>query len=112
MKRVTLRDVAKEAGVSLATVDRVLNGRSKVRPDAAERVKNALDLLQFRGNASASPPNQTDEKEYRFLFIIPRGPKNTFMVSLRTEVEAVGKHLAEQRIFLSFADYQELDDSE
>lgn len=110
MKRVTLRDVAKEAGVSLATVDRVLNGRSKVRPDAAERVKNALDLLQFRGNVT--PASLTDEQEYRFQFIIPRGPKNTFMVRLREEAEALGKRLAEQRIFLSFADYKELDDEE
>lgn len=32
------------------------------------------------------------------------------MVSLREEAEALGKRLAEQRIFLSFADYKELDD--
>lgn len=48
-------------------------GEVKVRPDATERVKNALDLLQFRGNVT--PAGLTDEQEYRFQFIIPRGQK-------------------------------------
>ncbi|HUG61288.1 MAG TPA: LacI family DNA-binding transcriptional regulator, partial [Methylomirabilota bacterium] len=36
--RPTIEDVARSAGVSVATVDRVLNGRQKVREDTARRV--------------------------------------------------------------------------
>ncbi|MBV6637321.1 MAG: LacI family DNA-binding transcriptional regulator, partial [Mameliella sp.] len=32
-KRPTITDLAREAGVSVATVDRVLNGRAKVREE-------------------------------------------------------------------------------
>ncbi len=35
MARVTIEDVALEAGLSVATVDRVLNGRAAVRPQTA-----------------------------------------------------------------------------
>ncbi|HUG62262.1 MAG TPA: LacI family DNA-binding transcriptional regulator, partial [Methylomirabilota bacterium] len=41
MRRATVHDVAREAGVSLATVDRVLNGRPGVRPTTAEKVADA-----------------------------------------------------------------------
>ncbi len=35
---LTLKDIAREAGVSLATVDRVLHKRPGVRPDTVRRV--------------------------------------------------------------------------
>ena len=47
-KRATVHDVARTAGVSLATVDRVLNARPGVRPETAEKVENAIKALDFR----------------------------------------------------------------
>ena len=41
-KRPTLVDLAEAAGVSLATVDRVLNARHRVREPTAERVLQEL----------------------------------------------------------------------
>ena len=37
-KRPTITDLAESAGVSVATVDRVLNGRHPVREETARRV--------------------------------------------------------------------------
>jgi len=45
--RPTIHDVAREAGVSTATVDRVLNGREKVREDTARRVYEAARLIGY-----------------------------------------------------------------
>src|SRR5690349_12190969 len=50
----TMRDVAREAQVSLKTVSRVVNGEPGVRPDTAERVRAAVERLGFRPNALAS----------------------------------------------------------
>lgn len=47
----TIRDVAKRAGVSVATVSRLVNGTGKVREKTAERVKKAIHDLNFRPNA-------------------------------------------------------------
>src|SRR5688500_12837971 len=47
--RVTLADVAKVAGVSVATVDRVLNGRAPVSGKRAQQVYDAARLLQYHG---------------------------------------------------------------
>ncbi|BFV55608.1 LacI family DNA-binding transcriptional regulator [Kitasatospora sp. CMC57] len=51
---VTLGDVAREAGVSLATASRALNGSARtVRPDLAERVRACAAALGYLPNAPA-----------------------------------------------------------
>ena len=40
--RLTLREIAREAGVSLATLDRVVHGRGGVREETARRVREAM----------------------------------------------------------------------
>lgn len=47
---VTIKDVARAAGVSRGTVDRVLNGRGGVRPDVERRVKELLAELHYTPN--------------------------------------------------------------
>lgn len=46
-KRATISDLAEAAGVSVATVDRVLNGRLPVREDTARRVAEAAQQIGF-----------------------------------------------------------------
>ncbi|WP_029009503.1 LacI family DNA-binding transcriptional regulator [Azospirillum halopraeferens] len=53
-KAVTIRDVAERAGVSIATVSRVLNGAGTAAPDTAERVRTAVAELGFRPNRIGS----------------------------------------------------------
>lgn len=49
-----MRDIARIAGVSSATVSRVINGLSSVRPATAERVQRVIDELKFIPNGSAT----------------------------------------------------------
>ena len=44
---VTIKDVAKRAGVSVATVSRVLNKSGPVSPEAAERIHEAANALHY-----------------------------------------------------------------
>lgn len=53
MKRVTIYDVAKEAGVSLATVSRVINGSNVVKGPTRDKVQAAVDKLGYKPNAIA-----------------------------------------------------------
>lgn len=47
MAEVTIRDIARAAGVSAATVSRVLNQKGNVAPQAQARVHAALQQLQY-----------------------------------------------------------------
>lgn len=53
MKRVTIYDVAQEAGVSLATVSRVINGLDIVREETRVKVETAIEKLGYKPNAIA-----------------------------------------------------------
>lgn len=50
---VTIKMVAKEAGVSTATVSRVLSRAGSVKPDLEERVRLAVMTLGYQPNAAA-----------------------------------------------------------
>ncbi len=50
---VTIRDVARRAGVAVGTVSRVMNNQPDVNPDLRERVQKALKDLNYRPNARA-----------------------------------------------------------
>ena len=50
MKKVTIYDVAREAGVSLATVSRVINGSNVVREKTKQKVLDVIDRLDLKPN--------------------------------------------------------------
>lgn len=50
---VTIKDVAREARVSVASVSRALNGRSNVTDDTRERIINVAERLRYVPHASA-----------------------------------------------------------
>ena len=49
----TIRDVARLAGVSVATVSRVINKTDSVNPETAGQVRKAIEQLQYEPNAVA-----------------------------------------------------------
>ncbi len=70
MLRPTTKDLAKAAGVSRATVDRVLNGREGVKQNTVDRVNKAIENLGFVRNLQAA--NLARSQSYRFVFALPR----------------------------------------
>ena len=51
--RVTIKQVASEAGVSTQTVSRVINGRPDVSPETRERVQNVVERMRYQPSALA-----------------------------------------------------------
>ena len=105
-KRATVHDVARTAGVSLATVDRVLNARPGVRPETAEKVENAIKALDFRRDLSASLLARA--RDLRVVFLIPDGG-NAFMDSLSGAIARRIRATRNERLTLSIGQYHALD---
>ncbi|MFC6519069.1 LacI family DNA-binding transcriptional regulator [Undibacterium arcticum] len=53
LRRLTIRDVAREAGVSLTTVSHSLNDRGYVDPATRAKVKRIAEQLGYRPNLRA-----------------------------------------------------------
>ncbi len=94
MSRPTVHDIAKVAGVSLATVDRVLNARPGVREQTISRVHKAIDSLGYVRDLAAA--NLARGRTYALAFVLPEGP-NAFLQALRNEItEAAGRALIDR----------------
>lgn len=50
---ITLKDVAREAGVSIATVSCALSGKKAVRPETYTKIMDAVEKLKYIPNYSA-----------------------------------------------------------
>jgi LacI family transcriptional regulator len=78
--RSTLIDIAKESGVSTATVDRVLNNRSGVSERTRSIVMETARRLGYFGTPHVVPD------QIRLDFVLPRGT-NSFINNLRGQIE-------------------------
>ena len=93
--RPTAKDLAKAAGVSLATVDRVLNDRPNVSKKAAERVHEAIERIGFVRNISAV--NLARNTTYRFRFVLPDSG-DQYLREIMKEVEAANTALHSEMV--------------
>ncbi len=96
--RPTVHDIAAEAGVSLATVDRVLNDRPGVRGVTKAKVEAAIASLGYVRDVAAA--NLAKSRVYPLVFILPEGD-NPFMRGLEAEVHRAGLHSVIERTRLS-----------
>jgi LacI family transcriptional regulator len=92
---LTLRDIAREAGVSLATVDRVLHNRPGVRPDTVRRVKDAIERNAFQPHVAAA--ELARGRARRFAFVMPSGP-NLFMQQIESYLGEMSGWLSARRL--------------
>lgn len=86
MSKPTVHDIARAAGVSLATVDRVLNARPGVRQKTVDRVNYAVRELGYVRDISAA--NLARQRRYRFAFLLPDTPSQ-FLKGLRDAISEI-----------------------
>lgn len=104
--RVTVHDLARAAGVSLATVDRVLNGRPGVRKGTIERVEAAIAEIGFRRDLTASMLARA--RDIGLKVIVPEGT-NQFFGKLAEAVEKMGTQVRAERLRLDLVRVKAMD---
>jgi LacI family transcriptional regulator len=80
----TIKDVAREAGVSTATVSRVINGHERVSAGMRERVLEAAGRLGYRPNAMA---RSLRSESTRTLGLVVSNVMNPFFTAVARAVE-------------------------
>jgi LacI family transcriptional regulator len=95
--RPTVNDIAREAGVSLATVDRVLNARPGVRDKTIRAVNEAIARLGYVRDLAAA--NLARSRVYRMAALLP-DTESQFIQGLADALGEAGSLAATSRIDL------------
>lgn len=76
-KRLTVKELAKHIGVSVATLDRVLNNRGNVKPATHQLVMDKIKEMDYTPNKSASFLSR--KNEYNMAIVFPELPEYFWM---------------------------------
>jgi len=85
-----MKEVATLAGVSLATVSRVVNDDANVRPDLVERVREAVGLLGYRRDLTATNLRRAD-RHSASIGLVFDDVANPFHAAVLRGVETVAR---------------------
>jgi LacI family transcriptional regulator len=101
--KITIQDVAKEAGVSITTVSRVINNNYPVKEETRKRIEKAIQKLDYRPNVLARGliHNKTDT-----IGVIVPSITNLFFPSVVKGIENVLRE-KEYTIYLCDTDDKE-----
>lgn len=100
MRRPTIADLANAAGVSVATVDRVLSGRLRVREETSRKVFEAAERIGFHGANLIRQRLFSELPEYR-LGIILRKERHAFYQSFVSQLEEAAGSVRDCRLRLN-----------
>jgi len=90
----TIYEVSKLAGVSLATVSRVMNNNARVSDNTKKKVLDAMKTLGYRPNATAQSLASNRSNSVGVLVSEVHGPFFGQMMSgIEAELRAAGKHV-------------------
>lgn len=75
-KNIRIKDIAKLAGVSVGTVDRVIHNRGRVSQEALQKVTSVMEQIDYKPNLIARTLGSN--KNYRIAAIIPNPQQDPY----------------------------------
>lgn len=78
----TIKDIAREAGVSIGTVDRVLHDRGMVSPETKARILDVMKELDYKPNHAAQGL-AIRKKKLKLGFLIPDDKDHPFYLDIK-----------------------------
>lgn len=108
MKPLTIKDVARQAGVSPKTVSRVINGEAHVRPKVREAVARVVAEMNYQPNAFARGLSSTRSFLIGLFFDDPAcSYANDVLLGALGRARALGRHLVIETVAFDRADWRE-----
>jgi LacI family transcriptional regulator, galactose operon repressor len=96
---ITIRDVARKAGVSVATVSRYINRNATVSPEVSERLQAVMTELKYVPHAAA---RQLASRKTRAVGLLLNNLENDFFVPLFNGVEEVVRKIGYNLIVATY----------
>lgn len=106
-KQVTIYDIAKEAGVSVSTVSRVLTNNANVSKDKKDKVERLIEKYDYKPNAMARGLSETKSN---VIGIIASDIRNPFYATLFVECEKAANEYGYRVVLCNSLNNKELED--
>lgn len=103
----TIKDIARAAGVSRGTVDRVINGRGGVKPELAEKIRRLVEEMSYRPNR-AGKVLAALKKPVRIGCFLP-GVDNGFFGDIIRGFQQAERELSDFGVSLEFSQVKGFD---
>lgn len=78
MKRPTISDLAREAGVSVSTVNRILSGATNVKASTAQHIQRTAEKIGFYGLGSIEDQIKKNAPHYRLGFLLQQSTRELY----------------------------------
>lgn len=91
MAIIKISDIAKKAGVSAGTVDRVIHNRGRVSPEKKAMVEKAIEELQYKPNLTARA--LVSRKQLNICAILPENTKGQYWYSIEQGIDRAVENL-------------------
>ena len=99
-RRITIKDIAREAGVSPQTVSRAINDKGEIRPETQERILRIAERMGYRPNRIA---RSLATRRSRNIGLVVPDVANPFFASVARGIEDAA-HDAGYNVFLCNTD--------
>ncbi|UKS27122.1 LacI family transcriptional regulator [Paenibacillus sp. HWE-109] len=96
--KATIYDVAREAGVSIAAVSQVMNGKGKISEERRAEILKTMERLNYQPSVIASA--LTGKKTFTLGLLVP-DISNPFFAEIARAVEDQGHHLGYSLVICS-----------
>lgn len=106
-KTYTIKDIARMAGVSAGTVDRVLHNRGDVSAASKEKVQKILDEIDYRPNIFAI--GLAAKKPYHIICVIPYYIENDYWHSVASGIKRATEEFMPFNVSVSYCQYRHTD---
>lgn len=106
-RQIKIKDIARMAGVSAGTVDRILHNRGNVSATSRNAVEKVLSETGYKYNIHTSAVSL--KKEYRLVIAIPTAVEGEYWGSILTGINHALEEYSDIKTVCSFAYYNQFD---
>lgn len=96
---IRIVDIAKMAGVSVGTVDRVIHNRGRVSEDNRKKVKAILEMVDYQPNLMAR--SLASKKQYQFVAIIPSFSQGDYWEAISEGIDKAAQEMESYNITIT-----------
>lgn len=106
-KKIRIKDIAKMAGVSAGTVDRVLHNRGNVSDDARKAVEKVLEQVDYKPNMHVS--SLSLKRKYRIVVTTPQFSEGAYWESIHNGIRNALEEYENIKVDLHVYTYNQYD---